>query len=240
MFVWSLLNVIRHPLEVGSNVGHFLLMTDVFLVGMMMLVAAIGLYELFIRPVSDKPARRPPAPPPYNDGPEGHGCPAGPNACPDRGGELRRRRCRGQGRARRPAPRRWSHDSYRGAYGILGVRHGPPPELLTSAAQRVIRAVRGDSRFAAGAEPPSGPRFPTQRILDRIPGDPLLHGHEKVSLAVDTRETPLWSTVVRRDRTKPTSVRKVPPTDPVGQGSAAGLVVTCCGASAAGGARKRG
>jgi uncharacterized membrane protein YqhA len=52
MFVWSLLNVIRHPLEVSRNVGHFLLMTDVFLVGMMMLVAAMGLYELFIRPVS--------------------------------------------------------------------------------------------------------------------------------------------------------------------------------------------
>ena len=52
MFVWSLLNVIRHPFEVGRNVGHFLLMTDVFLVGVMMLVAAVGLYELFIRPVS--------------------------------------------------------------------------------------------------------------------------------------------------------------------------------------------
>lgn len=45
---------------------------------------------------------------------------------------------------------------------------------------------------------------------------------------MDTREAPLWSTVVRGDRTKPTSVRKVPPPDPVGQGSAAELVVTCC------------
>ena len=52
LFVWSLLNVIRHPLQVGRNAGHFLLIADVFVVGLMMLAAAIGLYELFIRPLN--------------------------------------------------------------------------------------------------------------------------------------------------------------------------------------------
>lgn len=51
VLVWSLLNVIQRPLETGRNVGLFLLMGDAFLVGMMMLVAAIGLYELFVRPL---------------------------------------------------------------------------------------------------------------------------------------------------------------------------------------------
>ena len=40
--------MIRHPLQLGRNTGLFLVAGDVFLAGTLMLVAAIGLCELFI------------------------------------------------------------------------------------------------------------------------------------------------------------------------------------------------
>jgi len=51
LMISSFLNAIRHPLPVGRNVGLFLLSGDVLLIGTMLVVAAIGFYELFIRPI---------------------------------------------------------------------------------------------------------------------------------------------------------------------------------------------
>lgn len=48
VFVDSVRQIAEHPLPVGSNIGRFLLVIDLFLVGATLLIAAIGLYELFV------------------------------------------------------------------------------------------------------------------------------------------------------------------------------------------------
>lgn len=48
VFVHSLRDVVRHPVPVGNKIGLFLLVVDLFLVSATMLIAAIGLYELFV------------------------------------------------------------------------------------------------------------------------------------------------------------------------------------------------
>lgn len=48
VFVNSVGNVIKHPLPVGNKIGLFLLVIDLFLIGATLLIAAVGLYELFI------------------------------------------------------------------------------------------------------------------------------------------------------------------------------------------------
>jgi len=56
VFVNAFRQVSGHPLPVGNKVGYFLVIIDLFLIGATELIAAIGLYELFVRPGQ---ARRP-------------------------------------------------------------------------------------------------------------------------------------------------------------------------------------
>ena len=48
VFVNALREVVRHPLPVGDKVSYFLVIIDLFLIGATLLIAAIGLYELFV------------------------------------------------------------------------------------------------------------------------------------------------------------------------------------------------
>ena len=48
LFVRSAIDVIPHPFPVGNRIGIFMLIVDLYLVGATLLIAAIGLYELFI------------------------------------------------------------------------------------------------------------------------------------------------------------------------------------------------
>lgn len=57
LFIWALVEVIPHPYPVGHRIGLFLLIVDLFLVGATLLIAGIGLYELFISRV-DVPGAR--------------------------------------------------------------------------------------------------------------------------------------------------------------------------------------
>ena len=51
VFVDSVASIARHPFPVGHQVGLFLLDIDLFLIGATLLLAAIGLYELFVRDI---------------------------------------------------------------------------------------------------------------------------------------------------------------------------------------------
>ena len=62
VFVDTVVAVARHPFPVGNRIGLLMLVIDLFLVGATMLIAAVGLYELFISKV--------------DPGHEGHGMPA--------------------------------------------------------------------------------------------------------------------------------------------------------------------
>jgi uncharacterized membrane protein YqhA len=48
VFVNAFREVVRHPLPVGDKVSYFLVIIDLFLIGATLLIAAIGLYELFV------------------------------------------------------------------------------------------------------------------------------------------------------------------------------------------------
>jgi len=48
VFVDSVGRIVAHPLPVGSKIGLFLVVIDLFLVGATLLIAAIGFYELFL------------------------------------------------------------------------------------------------------------------------------------------------------------------------------------------------
>lgn len=48
VLVNSVGEVVRHPNPVGNKIGLFLLIVDLLLIGATLLIAAIGLYELFI------------------------------------------------------------------------------------------------------------------------------------------------------------------------------------------------
>ena len=49
--VRSAVDIARHPFPIDHNIGRFLLLVDVFLIGTTLLIASIGLYELFISEV---------------------------------------------------------------------------------------------------------------------------------------------------------------------------------------------
>ena len=62
VFVSGLEEVVRHPTPVGSKIGLFLLLVDMFLIGATMLIAAVGFFELFLSRLEDVAAvRRMPA-----------------------------------------------------------------------------------------------------------------------------------------------------------------------------------
>jgi uncharacterized membrane protein YqhA len=48
VFVNALRDVVSHPIPVGDKVSYFLVIIDLFLIGATLLIAAIGLYELFV------------------------------------------------------------------------------------------------------------------------------------------------------------------------------------------------
>ena len=48
LFVDSTRAIVHHPFPVAKNIGFFVLLVDVMLVGATLLIAAYGLYELFI------------------------------------------------------------------------------------------------------------------------------------------------------------------------------------------------
>ena len=51
VFIHSIDSIVSHPFPVTHQVGFFLLDIDLFLVGVTLLISAIGLYELFIRDI---------------------------------------------------------------------------------------------------------------------------------------------------------------------------------------------
>jgi uncharacterized membrane protein YqhA len=51
VFIHSLGSIVGHPFPVGNQIGYFLLDIDLFLIGVTLLISAIGLYELFIRDI---------------------------------------------------------------------------------------------------------------------------------------------------------------------------------------------
>jgi uncharacterized membrane protein YqhA len=52
LFVHSAITIGSHPFPVGHQIGLFLLDIDLFLIGATLLLAAVGLYELFVREIS--------------------------------------------------------------------------------------------------------------------------------------------------------------------------------------------
>src|SRR5262245_44807912 len=52
VFVNAAVTIGKHPFPVGHQIGLFLLDIDLFLIGATLLLAAIGLYELFVREIS--------------------------------------------------------------------------------------------------------------------------------------------------------------------------------------------
>ncbi len=50
VFVNAFREVVRHPLPVTDKISFFLVIIDLFLIGSTLLIAAIGLYELFVSP----------------------------------------------------------------------------------------------------------------------------------------------------------------------------------------------
>lgn len=60
VFVDSVRRVVTDPLPVGSKIGLFLLVIDLFLIGATLLIAAIGFYELFLGPLDVGGSRRMP------------------------------------------------------------------------------------------------------------------------------------------------------------------------------------
>ena len=53
VFVHSVAMVLDHPVPVGHKIGLFLLDIDLFLIGATLLIASIGLYELFVSRVGE-------------------------------------------------------------------------------------------------------------------------------------------------------------------------------------------
>ncbi len=61
VFIHSIDAIVRHPFPVSHQVGYFLLDIDLFLIGVTLLISAVGLYELFIREIPDDQAASLPA-----------------------------------------------------------------------------------------------------------------------------------------------------------------------------------
>ena len=48
LFIDSTRRIVDHPSPIGKNVGLFVVLIDIFLVGATLLIAALGFYELFV------------------------------------------------------------------------------------------------------------------------------------------------------------------------------------------------
>jgi uncharacterized membrane protein YqhA len=48
LFIDSARRIVDHPFPIGKNVGLFVVLIDIFLVGATLLIAALGFYELFV------------------------------------------------------------------------------------------------------------------------------------------------------------------------------------------------
>ena len=49
-FIDSIRVIVDHPFPIGRNIGLFVVLIDLFLVGVTLLIAAVGLFELFLAP----------------------------------------------------------------------------------------------------------------------------------------------------------------------------------------------
>ena len=57
-FVDSIGRIIDHPFPIARNIGLFVVLVDLFLVGVTLLIAAIGLFELFLASEAPRDGRR--------------------------------------------------------------------------------------------------------------------------------------------------------------------------------------
>lgn len=58
VFVDSTRQIVDHPFPIHKNIGLFVVLIDLFLVGATLLIAGVGLYELFVSPEGDEEHRR--------------------------------------------------------------------------------------------------------------------------------------------------------------------------------------
>jgi uncharacterized membrane protein YqhA len=58
VFVDSIRTIVHDTFPVGHQIGLFLLVIDLFLIGATLLISAVGFYELFIREISVERSRR--------------------------------------------------------------------------------------------------------------------------------------------------------------------------------------
>ncbi|MDE3086946.1 MAG: YqhA family protein [Acidobacteriota bacterium] len=56
-FVDSIRSIVDHPFPIGRNIGLFVVLIDLFLVGVTLLIAAVGLFELFLAPEAPRRGR---------------------------------------------------------------------------------------------------------------------------------------------------------------------------------------
>ena len=61
VFVDSIRHIVHDTFPVGHQIGLFLVVVDLFLIGATLLISAVGFYELFIREIHDERARDIPA-----------------------------------------------------------------------------------------------------------------------------------------------------------------------------------
>jgi uncharacterized membrane protein YqhA len=57
-FVDSVRQIVDHPFPIGRNIGLFIVLVDLFLVGVTLLIAAVGLFELFLASETSRSGRR--------------------------------------------------------------------------------------------------------------------------------------------------------------------------------------
>jgi uncharacterized protein (TIGR00645 family) len=48
--VKAMAHIVDHPFPIGRNIGFFVVLVDLLLVGVTLLIAGVGLYELFVSP----------------------------------------------------------------------------------------------------------------------------------------------------------------------------------------------
>ena len=58
LFVDSTKKVVDHPFPISKNIGLFIVLIDVLLVGTTLLIAGVGLYELFVSPERQEQRKR--------------------------------------------------------------------------------------------------------------------------------------------------------------------------------------
>lgn len=57
VFVDATRQIVDHPFPIHKNIGLFVVLVDLFLVGATLLIAGVGLYELFVSPEGDSEYR---------------------------------------------------------------------------------------------------------------------------------------------------------------------------------------